>query len=174
MRHFDIDFLIFLRNFVDFFRNDFPNSLIVLPRSSLLVCLVIENSLNCTSGLVLLCFFFNSLYLLITFYISHDFHAWLLTYLTHCFNWMDSKFFHALNYAFRDLIWFPIFSGLLFSMTAKLSCFFNQLNMQFFMFSFLKIFVEWVFDWLSSQFREVWRRQYFSLCFQRYVFVVIN
>ena len=36
----------------------------------LVFCLVNEISLNCTSGLVLLCFF-NSLYLLITFFVLH-------------------------------------------------------------------------------------------------------
>ena len=28
-----------------------------------------------------------------SFYISHDLHAWLRTYLTHYFNWIDFKFF---------------------------------------------------------------------------------
>ena len=45
---------------------------------------------------VLVCFTFWSRF---SFYISHDFHVWLLTYFTHCFNWMDFKFFHALSYA---------------------------------------------------------------------------
>ena len=38
----------------DFFKIGFPNSLIVSSRSRF--CLVNENFLNCTSGLVLLCF----------------------------------------------------------------------------------------------------------------------
>ena len=44
--------------FIWFFRNGFPNSLMVRFRYSF--CLVNESSLNCTSGLVPLCFFFNS------------------------------------------------------------------------------------------------------------------
>ena len=50
--------LIFRFFYLIFFRNGFPNSLIVRSRSSF--CLVNENSLNCTSGLVLLCFFISS------------------------------------------------------------------------------------------------------------------
>ena len=52
----------------------FFNSLIVRSMSGF--CLVNENSLNCTSGLVLLGFF-NSLYLRsrFSFYISPDFHV---------------------------------------------------------------------------------------------------
>ena len=57
MRHFDIDFLFFFKFFdLVFFANGFPNSLII--RSSFF-CLVNEN-LNCTSGLALLCFFVSS------------------------------------------------------------------------------------------------------------------
>ena len=45
-----------------------------------------------------------SLCFLTTFFVlqSHGFHSWLLTYFTHCFNWMVFKFFHALNYAMHD------------------------------------------------------------------------
>ena len=50
------DFFDFLPLF--FFRNGFPNSLLVRSRSSF--CSVNENSLNCTSGLVLLCFVTSS------------------------------------------------------------------------------------------------------------------
>ena len=54
-----------------FFGNGFPNSLIVHSRSGF--CLVNEISLNCTSGLVLLCFFVSSSDALFSFYIrSHS------------------------------------------------------------------------------------------------------
>ena len=32
-------------------------------------------------------------------YIIQDFHVWLLTYFTHCFNWIHFKVFDASNYA---------------------------------------------------------------------------
>ena len=53
MRHFDLDFLHFLVFIFlsDFFKNRFPKSLIVFS--------VNENSLNCSSGLVKLCFLFR-------------------------------------------------------------------------------------------------------------------
>ena len=87
MRHFDIDFLFFFFHFFHliFFRNSFSNSFIVRSRSSYLF-----SQWKCTSGLVLLCF----LKLALPFdhgfrFTKHDFHVWLLTYFTHCFNWMD-------------------------------------------------------------------------------------
>ena len=54
MRQFHSDFYCF--DFLDriFFLNGSPNPFIVRSRSSF--CLVNENSLNCTSGLVMLCF----------------------------------------------------------------------------------------------------------------------
>ena len=56
MRHFEIDFQYFSKCFdLTFFGNGFPNSHIVHSRCSF--CLVNENSLNCMSGFVLLCFF---------------------------------------------------------------------------------------------------------------------
>ena len=58
MRHFDIDFLFFFCFFYLIFLNGFLNSLIFHSRSSFF-CLVNENSLNCTSGLALLCFLFR-------------------------------------------------------------------------------------------------------------------
>ena len=82
--------------FIWFFRNDFPNSLVVRSRSSFLF-----SQWNFFELYLKTCpaMFFNSLYLLITFsfYISHDFHVWLLTYFAHCFNWMHLKFCHALS-----------------------------------------------------------------------------
>ena len=71
MRQIHFDFLLFFRFFgLFFFLNDFLNSFIVRSRSSF--CLVNENSLNCTSGLVLLCFF---LFLLQQLLISFEFKA---------------------------------------------------------------------------------------------------
>ena len=57
MRQFDFDFYCFFVSFWIrfFFVNGFSNPFIVRSRSSFR--LVNENSLNCTSGLVLLCFF---------------------------------------------------------------------------------------------------------------------
>ena len=43
---------------------------------------------------------FSSLYFLITFFVlrkSRFSRFWLLTYFTHCFNWIDSKFSHEFN-----------------------------------------------------------------------------
>ena len=51
----EFDFQFFLNFYLNFLGNGFPNSLIVRSRSSFY--LVNENSLNCTSRLVLLCFF---------------------------------------------------------------------------------------------------------------------
>ena len=51
-----------------FFGNGFCNSLIACSMSSF--CLDNENYLNCTSGLVLLCFFYSP-YLLITFFVLY-------------------------------------------------------------------------------------------------------
>ena len=60
-------FLPFFSNFfIEFFLNGFPQSSQSI--LGLICCLVNKNYLNCRSGLVLLCFFFNSLYLLITFF----------------------------------------------------------------------------------------------------------
>ena len=68
---FDIDFLFF-KFFLIFLEMVFPiHSESVI---GLVFCLVNENSLICTSGLFMLCFF-RSLYFLISFYISHDFHV---------------------------------------------------------------------------------------------------
>ena len=61
MRQFHFDFYCFLDFWLfasDFFLNGFPNPFIAV--LGLVFCLVNENSLNCTSGLVLLCFFFIS------------------------------------------------------------------------------------------------------------------
>ena len=53
---FTLIFTVFFRFFgSDFFLKRFPNQFIVDSRSSF--CLVNEKFLNCTSGLVLLCFF---------------------------------------------------------------------------------------------------------------------
>ena len=54
----------FFRHLSVFFGNGFPNSLIVRFSSSF--CLVNENSLNCTPGLVLLCFFYLVVKILFT------------------------------------------------------------------------------------------------------------
>ena len=96
---FDIDFQFFFKKWSDYVGNGFPNSLIVRSRAGF--CL--SNESFCTSGLVLLCLFFNSHYFLIRILVLHKsrFLFWLLTYLTHSFNWIDSKFFHALNYAMK-------------------------------------------------------------------------
>ena len=93
MRHFDIDSLFFFKIWYDFFRNGFPNSLIVRSRS--IFCLDNENSLNCTSGLVLLCFS-NSLYLLIKFFVLHKSRFSLLTcdLLTVSTEWILISFTH--------------------------------------------------------------------------------
>ena len=56
MWHFDID-CFFILFYLSCFENGFSNSLIVRSRSS--SCLVNENYLNCTSGLVLICLLFS-------------------------------------------------------------------------------------------------------------------
>ena len=82
----------------DFFLNGFPNPFIVRSRSSFMF-----SQWKFFELYVRTCpaMFFNSLYLWLrfSFYVRHDFQVWLLTYFTHYFNWMDSYFFHALNYA---------------------------------------------------------------------------
>ena len=53
----NLHFSLYFSLYMIFSRNGFPNSLIVL---GLVFCLVNNNSLSCTSGLVLLCFFTSS------------------------------------------------------------------------------------------------------------------
>ena len=76
-------FLLFFQFFgSDFFLNGFSNPFIVRFRSSFLVN---ENSLNCTSGLVLLCFFY---FVVMIFVMTIWRHSHFLSIRSCNFNWI--------------------------------------------------------------------------------------
>ena len=60
MRQFDVDFYCLFVFWNGFFSKWFFQSIHSPIILGLVLCLVNENSLNCTSGLVLLCFFISS------------------------------------------------------------------------------------------------------------------
>ena len=76
---FTLIFTVFRFFWIGFFLNGFPNSLIVRSRSSFLFCQ--WKFMNCTSGLVLLCFFIEDLNFFYLFLENKDYEDTLFEYM---------------------------------------------------------------------------------------------